>query len=188
MELLIGEGSMNDPDPARRPKRPHEAVQTFKWNKQLFDDRESVEKAKTRIVDTFAKTDDELRKFTSEYNDIKAMVLALERKEKVMTRCYPHTEREGGPFSYYDYYYFCLVRATTTTRAGVSRLKINLGKSTRFFFSVPRRVPPCSCSSLLTTFSSLILSVSFSLPFTFSRPVRSCPVLCCSCPVRANRA
>lgn len=79
--LLIGDSLGNDPHSDQQAKTPKEAFQKFKWNRYVYNESDSIEKLRVKIVEDFAKTEDELRRLLSEYNEVKGFVTAQERKE-----------------------------------------------------------------------------------------------------------
>ena len=71
----------NDPHSEGQAKTPVEAFQKFRWNRYVYNEGDSIEKLRVSIIDQFAKSEDELRRLLSEYNEVKSFVAAQERKE-----------------------------------------------------------------------------------------------------------
>lgn len=71
-QLMIGEHD--------NAKTPREYIENFQWNKHMYNELESIEKFKEKIVSEFSTTDEELRRFSTEFTDVKSQVTAHERK------------------------------------------------------------------------------------------------------------
>lgn len=71
-QLMIGEHD--------NAKTPREYIENFQWNKHMYNELESIEKFKEKIVSEFSTTDEELRRFSTEFSDVKSQVTAHERK------------------------------------------------------------------------------------------------------------
>mgnify|MGYP001093256205 CR=1 FL=1 len=79
--LMIGEALGADPHGANQAKTPREAFFKFRWNRYVFNESDSIDTIRLKVVDDFAKSDEELRRLLSEFNEIKGLVTAQERKE-----------------------------------------------------------------------------------------------------------
>jgi len=61
-------------------KTPRQYLENFQWNKHLYNELDSIEKFKEKVLSDFATTDEELRRFSAEFADVKSQVTAQERK------------------------------------------------------------------------------------------------------------
>jgi hypothetical protein len=80
--LMIGDAMSNDPHSEGQSKTPREALHKFRWNRYVYNESDSIDKLRLSIIEQFSKSEDELRRLLSEYNEVKGFVTAQERKEK----------------------------------------------------------------------------------------------------------
>lgn len=61
---------------------PREAFQKFRWDRYVYDHKESIDKLRLKILDDFSKREEELRKLVNAYNEVRTALSTQERKEK----------------------------------------------------------------------------------------------------------